>query len=765
MRAHILVILLGLFLGISALSISTPAYGVIDTYYESFNDRQEGSTIDGIDKWDVYQGLSSNAITQESTTAQGTGKSLEMIGAESSVGVTYDKGFEQISPTWIEFIVKPGIGAETPDIPEKTIAAVTFDSTGKIYAADGTAWKDTGKTFTSDGWYRVDLKVDFSSHLYDVYVTSLQNADAAFSPAKENLAFIDPTINSLSHLKFKGVYNASGSEDNCYLDDIIVHFIDKLEFSTAPQNMTKSQPSGPITVQLQNSLGQPQTVWKDLTVELHSTSSGGEFSMDKLAWSPVTQLTIPENAQSATFYYKDTKSGSPIITINEYPDRGWTDAMQQQVIVSEIANFDITIESPQVAGNYFDLIITAKDDSGNINESYGDEIEIATNYVSPEGGSKKITPATASGFVNGVLQVKAMYPDCGIIQIAVSDKDDLTKAGSSGPITFIPDSLGLFCEGPQVVGSDFTLSITGYTSLTDEKGNKIAAPNYQGPVLIEASPVSPADNLGGSIVPSSVSGTDFKDGAADISAVYDRWGTIKIKAYDKNYNARTATSGDILFRPYGLVVDVIEPSETRDFFYIGENIEVLVKVADKNKEPIVNYLGKVTVGSDIALSIQQEYSFEAIDEGRHSFVFSADVAGSYKAWAEEESGLTAESSTIVVKKVYLQVVDTEAPLGTTEVEIRLVDENNNIITTESSLGVTVNLEEENANSSAVSSAVLKHVSFKQGIAKILVSDAEIETVTVIPKSKYKFDVRKGTVKFGEVSKKGVGVLMWREIKE
>ena len=38
------------------------------------------------------------------------------------------------------------------------------------------------------------------------------------------------------------------------------------------------------------------------------------------------------------------------------------------------------------------------------------------------------------------------------------------------------------------------------------------------------------------------------------------------------------------------------------------------------------------------------------------------------------------------------------------------------------------------------------------------------TVTVAADRKSRQAIKKGTVKFGKISKKGIGVLMWREIK-
>jgi hypothetical protein len=189
-------------------------------------------------------------------------------------------------------------------------------------------------------------------------------------------------------------------------------------------------------------------------------------------------------------------------------------------------------------------------------------------------------------------------------------------------------------------------------------------------------------------------------------------------------------------------------------------------IIDDAGEPIPNYLGNIIISSTVGLGVPQSYQFVEADEGRYVFITSSDSAGTYIVGAEEEeSGLTAQSPEIEVKSATLVVDDTEAPVGTAEVTVYLVDEEGNVITSENDLTLTVELEEENVNSSASSSASQTPVTFMNGKANILVSNTEPEFVTISPKSTYKFKVKKGTVKFGRLAKTGIGVLMWREIKE
>jgi len=742
--------------------VIVPAYAITnDTYYEDFDAREEDATIHGVDKWQVDQGDAGYAITQDTTTVSGTGNSLQITGDQTTVNVSRPEELGDLTPTWVEFYIQAGVGGETRDVPTGKAVALTFDHTGKVYAADGSSWTDTGKAFTTGQWYKVLLKLDYSSHLYDVYIFDANVPEPEFIPIKENLSFIDSSINSLNSFGFEGVYNAAETDDNTYIDDILVNFVKKLEIITAPQVITKGEVSQAMIVQLQNDNSETQTAWRDITLELRSSSSEGEFSLSSEAWQPMTQLTIPEDNFQAVFYYKDDKEGTPIISVSEYPDQGWDDALQEVNIVTEVSYFDVAVTTPQVAGEYFTITITAKDETGGVDENFNNRVEITPNYVSPATGASEITPDDAGGFEDGILELSVMYPDCGTIEIEVMDEEDPDKAGRSGEVLFVPAGFVLECRESQIVSKPFDLTVTAVNAEDN------TTPNYEGPTELTAVNISPEDLEEAVISPAVISSDSFDSGVAELSASYNMWGTIKIEAYDSLHQTQTGLSEEISFVPAAINIEISEPSSTRDFFYVGESVNVTVSLLDEGEEIIPNYLGSIGVSATSGIDMESPYEFVEEDGGSHVFIITPGAAGLYFVNVEEDDAELAEQSqAIEVKKATIEVIDTEGPAGgSTEVIIVIRDEDGNIIDSENSLPLWVSLQEENPNGSALSSAILNPVIFHEGVSRIIVTNPDAEIVTIVPSSKYDFNIKTGTVKFGRVARKGVGTLLWREIKE
>lgn len=741
------------------LFCGTTVFANPDTYFENFDDYRSGVTINGVQSWVVGTGDTSDAVTQSGVTAAGGGNALELTGTETVVGVSRGAAYGDVSPCWIELVVKPGLGNQAASVPSGKICAVNFDYTGKIYVSDGASWTDTGKTFSSDEWYKVILKINFSTHTYDVYIESLVAPKIEFTAEAQNLAFIDNTINSISEVGFEGAYSTSRADDT-FIDDLLVHFVDRLQIITASQTITENQTSTPITVGLQDAYSSPQTAWRDIALELKTSSEKGEFSADKDAWISVNQIVIPEGAQSVAFYYKDSKVGKPMINVKEYPDRGWEEALQQEEVIAQSTYFDVSINTPQVAGEYFSLVITAKDETGQTDEFYGGEIELFLNYITPGIGTMGIIPGNASGFKNGVLELNMMYADCGVIEIVVRDTDEPSDTGTSGEVVFMPASFTVSAVSPQVVNKPFTLTVSSLNAFGQ------GTPNYYGTASVKAVLVSPEGAAVGTITPTSLGAADFTAGIASVSASYNYWGNIKVEVYDAAHPIKSGASGQIQFNPAELLLEVKAPSATRDFFYVGETIEISVSALDTLEVVIPNYLGNIDVSSTTGMGLPSKYQFVASDTGKHIFAVSVDSGGTYSVYAEDrDSGLKSDRVKFEVKEVILEVVSTVSPVGTTEIIIRLVDEDGNLISGESSLDTLISLSEENDDSSASSSATSVPVTFQNGIAKILISNSEAEVVTISPSSKYDFKIKTGTVTFGRFTKTGIGTLMWREIKD
>jgi len=747
----------------------------LDTYFQDFTNFTSGVTISGKDYWNIFSGLEDDAIAQSSVTPTGTGNSVKLIGALNIPIIDRPYVYGGLTPTWIRYRVRPAISGQTPSVPLKGIGAVCFDFTGQLLAADGASWVDTGATYTIGQWYDVSMKMDFSKHTYDLYYTSTSVPSTDFTPLKTNLKFIDPTINSLNDLKFYGAYSAF-EESKAYFDDVEVSYIYRLEIITPSQKLMKGQASGPITLQLQASNSSPQTTVSDMTLELKSTSGRGSFSLSREQWLNEEQITLPASAQEITFYYKDAVAGKPIINVSEFPDRGYLDALQEFEIVDKSARFDVEVTSPQVAGKSFEIKITAKDEKGALDEYYSGSLNLSADYISPSKGKFSISPDSVSGFVRGVLKVNATYPDCGLVTIRVADSEDSTQEGASTQILFLPASFTVSAdESSQIVSKPFKFNITA------KNIQGATAPNYNGtvnlspvaavttPVDTSQAPLSPpaiTESISKApLSPSSIAGDNFTNGVAKTDLSYNLYGAIKIKAEDSVDNTKSGISEKIEFSPKSISISVTPPaSKERDFFYIEEPIEVVVKVLDALDNPIPNYPGVVELTSSLGLTLPNPYTFTIADAGKHAFSITATQPDNYTVVARVQKGtLSAESSKIKVKNATIQVIDTTSPVGTGQVTIQIVDDTGNVITSENKLPITIQAIEDSDNNSV--SLPSNSGMFSNGKITIPVSDSEAETVTIVVTSPYKIKIKKGTITFGRAGKTGINQLMWRELKK
>ena len=127
--------------------------------------------------------------------------------------------------------------------------------------------------------------------------------------------------------------------------------------------------------------------------------------------------------------------------------------------------------------------------------------------------------------------------------------------------------------------------------------------------------------------------------------------------------------------------------------------------------------------------------------------------------------LSAESESVEVKDASIVVSSSSAPVGTTAVEIQLVDSKGKRITSENEMRVTILFSEEDDNGSVFFSEAGKPILFKNGIARVVIGDSEAETVNISAKSAFGLKVQGGKVVFGHAGATGVGALMLRETKD
>ena len=748
-----------LAVAVSLLVSGTASAVVLDTFQEDFDSRTADATINGQELWSVTEGSTSSAVVQSSTTPKGSGKALKLASASTPVTVVRSATYGGLTPTWVTFLARPGLGSERRANPSSGIAAITFDPTGKIMASDGTTWVDTGQTFTTDKWWEVIQKLNFTTHTYDLYISPVGTPKVSFTPVKTGLNFIDATKNSLGTVQFNGVYNATTSTD-AFFDNFSVTYIERIEFISPAQTMVQDQISGPITVQLQSSVREPQRAVEDLFFQLKTTSATGKFSLQVSPWQDATQMILLKNATSAAFYYKDSTVGKPSLSVKEFPDRGWLEGLQQQQVILKASHFEVLATSPQTAGTPFSVTIYARTDEGLTDETYSGTVTLAAAYVNPATGTMQLTPTQASGFAKGKLNLTVAYPDAGVIVVRVTDVQDSSKTGTSGQLVILPAKFQVGADASQVVNRSFTLTVTALNVAG------AVTPNYQSAVNLGVQAVAPATGAGG-LIPVTLAASSFQSGKASVQATYPRWGTISVSATDAASPTVVGQSGSLAFHPSTIQVQATLPPPPRDFFYTGEPFSVKVSALDAAGVAIPSYLGTVALSASSALGLPQTYTFVAADGGVHTFSVVVGAPGTYQAQATESAGgIISPSLSITVKQAMLKVVSTVAPVGpATEVTILLLDSAGQVITSESSATITVKLIEDLANQSVSSPALSQTVKITQGKATFLISNTEAETVTVVPAFPFGLNVQPGTVSFGRFSTKGVGVLLWNEVRE
>ncbi|MDP1853262.1 MAG: hypothetical protein Q8L26_03535 [Candidatus Omnitrophota bacterium] len=431
------------------------------------------------------------------------------------------------------------------------------------------------------------------------------------------------------------------------------------------------------------------------------------------------------------------------------------------------ANFLVSISSPQVAGSTFDMTITARNADNSTATGYSGTVNLALTYVTPSSGTKTLSTASISSFTNGVAAISQRYDDAGIISITATDSGDSSMYGTSSNITFVPDSFTVSVSKTTLsVNEPFTLTVTAKNSA----GSTCA--NYQGSATLSINYVIPSTDQSGSLSKALFSSSDWSSGVAALTSfTYNKFGVITITVKDPTNTSKAETSSQLTFLPKELLVQLDLPSGGRDFYYKGEDIATTVTAKDYNGNAVANYANTISfTGKNLILPAN--YSFSSSDSGAHTFLgLSGSMKGKTSVTATDSvySAVSGKSSKFTIKEGVIRVIDTQGPVGTLPVNIKLIDSDGKNITNDSSISFMVKLSEAIPNKSATSSAQVSAVTFDSGAAQIDVTDDQVEIVTVTPVSKYYLDVVPGKVAFGGVGAPRLGagarVLWWRELRQ
>ncbi len=121
---------------------------------------------------------------------------------------------------------------------------------------------------------------------------------------------------------------------------------------------------------MQDTSNNPSPVRTPTVITLSSSSPTGRFSNNPSGPfdGSTTTVVVPAGESSVSFYYSDTKSGSPTIVGAESPDVGWTNASQQEkVLPGPIAQLafvgEVIANEPDVASDM--IVVETQDRYGN----------------------------------------------------------------------------------------------------------------------------------------------------------------------------------------------------------------------------------------------------------------------------------------------------------------------------------------------------------------------------------------------------------------
>ena len=247
-----------------------------------------------------------------------------------------------------------------------------------------------------------------------------------------------------------------------------------LSYSSAPVSVTAGSPSSPITVQL------PSTESASVTVTLVSSSPQGTFSVSAGGpWASTLSVTIPGGSTTASFYYEDTKTGSPTLTASA---SGHTSASQAETVTpAPPAAMSISPASATVPLGGSQTFTASGADA------YGNAVPVTPSWsvgpgtpgtVSPAtGSSTTFTPSGAgsgsvvatSGTVTASASVVVTAPKVRVKSIAYKLRSDKRLVVT---ITVVRSSDGVALAGATV---SFTLSrgtttVSSPTATTDSAG-------------------------------------------------------------------------------------------------------------------------------------------------------------------------------------------------------------------------------------------------------------------------------------------------------
>ena len=130
-----------------------------------------------------------------------------------------------------------------------------------------------------------------------------------------------------------------------------------------------------------------------------------------------------------------------------------------------------------------------------------------------------------------------------------------------------------------------------------------------------------------------------------------------------------------------------------------------------------------------------------------------------------QSHVAGQPEPLTVREGFVQVFSNQGPVGNLALTVAVVDADGSIIAEDDATSFTVNLDEVINDNSATSAAITEPAVFKLGRATVIVNDDQAESVSVTAVSDPVLSPISGTATFGTISGSGLGIQVYRELKE
>ena len=216
-----------------------------------------------------------------------------------------------------------------------------------------------------------------STTLFSVYPSWVAGA-SSLTDAQSRCGTAGFTGGSTSLVQF-----VSGGFDN----DVSCTAQPQLQFTNAAFATTAGDASGPYSVEL------AQPAASTVSVALSSSSGSGQFSTSPTGpWTTTTTLVVAANSGATqSFYYEDTKAGSPILTAAA---SGYANATQTETVAAAaVASITISPANPRLkVGSAVTFTAAGAD-------RYGNAVAISPSWtVTPNLGSFSTASGTNTTF-------------------------------------------------------------------------------------------------------------------------------------------------------------------------------------------------------------------------------------------------------------------------------------------------------------------------------------------------------------------------------